>query len=166
MWMNGVVFSKKHKRILDREKNDYLMARQLGIHQVIWMCGNNSDILVDENGRKYHIHHIDGNKQNNRLDNLCLIKQSEHEQLHKKGKNISENIKSKISESLKKLYQENLFPKYEKPILMLDEISEEIICEFNSSIQAENILGINHSNIIKCCKGKRKTCGGFKWKYK
>ena len=31
--------------------------------------------------------------------------------------------------------------------------------------EAQNTLKLQAPNIIKVCKGERKTCGGFKWKY-
>lgn len=40
------------------------------------------------------------------------------------------------------------------------------INEFYSISEAERITGIPNSNIVNCCKGKRKTAGGYIWKYK
>lgn len=31
--------------------------------------------------------------------------------------------------------------------------------------QASNALGVDHSNISACCKGKQKTAYGYVWKY-
>ena len=39
------------------------------------------------------------------------------------------------------------------------------IREWDSAREVENELGINHSHIAACCRGKYKTCGGFIWKY-
>ncbi len=52
-----------------------------------------------------------------------------------------------------------------KPILQysLDNI---FIIEFESIIKASKILNIDPSGIVKCARGKSKTCGGYKWKYK
>ena len=36
---------------------------------------------------------------------------------------------------------------------------------FESTIFAGKKLDISHSHISMCCKGKRKTCGGYHWKY-
>lgn len=44
--------------------------------------------------------------------------------------------------------------------------NDNYICEYNSLTQAQNDTGADISVIIKCCKGKGKTAGGFKWKYK
>lgn len=40
------------------------------------------------------------------------------------------------------------------------------IAEFSSIAEAERKLKINHSHICNCCSGKRKTAGGYIWKYK
>ena len=42
----------------------------------------------------------------------------------------------------------------------------EFIAEYESALVAKNITGIDSSNISKCCLGKFKSAGGFKWAYK
>jgi hypothetical protein len=39
------------------------------------------------------------------------------------------------------------------------------IKEWNCIKDAATALNLIASNISRCCKGKTKTCGGFKWKY-
>ena len=39
------------------------------------------------------------------------------------------------------------------------------ITEYDSPTLAGEIVGIDGSCIVKCCKGKRKTSGGYKWEY-
>lgn len=36
---------------------------------------------------------------------------------------------------------------------------------YDSIKDIEEKLGLSHSNIVACCNGKRKTCGGLKWEY-
>lgn len=36
---------------------------------------------------------------------------------------------------------------------------------YDSIQQASRETGLNDGNIIKCCKGKAKTCGGYHWEY-
>lgn len=52
-----------------------------------------------------------------------------------------------------------------KAILQIDS-NNNLIREFISAREAEKVLGINNSNIIQCCKGKRNTAGGYYWSYK
>ena len=42
--------------------------------------------------------------------------------------------------------------------------NEELIRIWKSAKEA-NKAGFTSQNIAKCCKGKRKTCGGYVWKY-
>lgn len=44
-------------------------------------------------------------------------------------------------------------------------LNDELIAEFCSSQHAEQTLNIRSANILKCCKGQRKTAGGFKWRF-
>ena len=44
--------------------------------------------------------------------------------------------------------------------------SGEFIKEWPSALEVKRVLGINNSHIIACCKGKRKSSGGFIWRYK
>ena len=40
----------------------------------------------------------------------------------------------------------------------------ELIAEYSSIMEAERTTGCNH--ICECCKGKRKSTGGYIWRYK
>lgn len=48
-----------------------------------------------------HVHHIDGNKINNNINNLKAIPMSEHNSLHHKNKTLSKETRDKISKELK-----------------------------------------------------------------
>ncbi len=52
-----------------------------------------------------------------------------------------------------------------KPIIQYN-LEGEFIKEWNSAKDASMFIGRNPSPITACCKGKQKTCYGFKWKYK
>ena len=54
------------------------------------------------------------------------------------------------------------------PSKLVIQYSKEgkFISEFQSVMEAERQTGCNHGNICECCKGKRKSAGGFIWKYK
>lgn len=41
-----------------------------------------------------------------------------------------------------------------------------IIAEYDSILKASIKTGVQKQNICKCCKGERKTAGGFIWKYR
>ena len=77
----------------------------------------------------------------------------------KKGKNFSEEHKQKLSEAKK---GEN-HPRA-KCVAQYD-LNGNIIKIWDYAKQATEELGIDNSSIIKCCKGKYKSAGGFIWRY-
>lgn len=51
-----------------------------------------------------------------------------------------------------------------------EKCSKQVLCVetgkiYPSTHQVEKQLGFAHQNIVNACIGKRKTCGGFHWKY-
>lgn len=51
-----------------------------------------------------------------------------------------------------------------KKIVMLT-LTNNIVRKFESSYKAAKFIGKTRQHIIDCCKGKRKTAYGYKWKY-
>ena len=51
-------------------------------------------------------------------------------------------------------------------VLQIDKQTDEVIQEFSSISEASKITNIASSTICNVCKGKGKTAGGYKWKYK
>ena len=70
------------------------------------------------------------------------------------GKHHSEESKKKISESM----GVNGILQYSK--------DGKFIAEYPSIMEAERQTGCNRGHICSCCKGKRKSTGGYIWKYK
>lgn len=78
---------------------------------------------------------------------------------HSKGKKLSEKTKEQISKTMKLLYKDGI-PERRKKILRCND--KKI---YDSITQASIELNIPTSNIVACCKGKRKTAGGYVWQY-
>lgn len=51
-----------------------------------------------------------------------------------------------------------------------EKCSKQVLCletdkTYPSTMEVKRQLGLNTGNISQCCNGKRKTCGGYTWKY-
>lgn len=73
------------------------------------------------------------------------------------GKKHSDESKKKMSDSKKgkKSWRRNTTPVF----------CVELNKEFNDATEAAKELCLDSSGILKVCRGERKTCGGYKWKF-
>ena len=97
------------------------------------------------------VNHISGIKTDNSISNLEWCTNSEN-QLHAYKIGLKHN---KIGCNNKK----------SKPIIQYD-LKKNFIKEWANKREIERILGLDSSNISKCCKGKQRICKGYIWKYK
>ena len=93
------------------------------------------------------------------------------------GKHLTDEHKRKISEARKgekhPMYgkhrddetKDKIRLRHNKAVVQYTK-EGEFVAEYESALVAKNITGIDSSNIIKCCLGKLKSAGGFKWSYK
>lgn len=86
-------------------------------------------------------------------------KQRQHLSVLNKGKTISKDVRDKISAST--LGHKN------KRSLKVSQYSfdDKLIKTWDCMMDAQRETGISNSKICAVCKGKRKTAGGFIWKY-
>ena len=86
------------------------------------------------------------------------------------GKHHSEESKKKISDSMTgKVFTEEhrknmADSKPKNPVLQFSK-DGELIAEYPSLHEAERNTGCNIGHICDCCKGKRKSAGGYIWMY-
>ena len=93
------------------------------------------------------------------------------------GKHLTEEHKSKLSKAKKgennPMYgkhrdnetKDKIRLRHNKPVIQFTK-EGTFVAEYESALVAKNITGIDSSNISKCCLGKLKSAGGFKWAYK
>lgn len=143
------------KSVLCKQTTDSSGYLQVGInrvmksvHRLVW------ETFVGPITEGYDVHHKNGNKKDNRLENLCLIELHRHRKMHNPI-----NIKEKS-----------------KPIIQFTK-DGTFVAEYPSIMEAYRKTLIPFTNISACCNGsvkKRKnghtykvqSAGGFIWKYK
>ncbi len=115
--------------------------------------------FLNEHDNNLEINHKDGNKQNNKIENLEWVSRSENEK-HAYKIGLAKNTeKQRIAVSN---CNKN---KRIKPVIQLDK-NFNFIKEWKSATEAQNELGINRKNINQCVIGKNKTAGGYVWRTK
>ena len=121
------------------------------LYTVLWKNGEQriklihrlvAESFIENSDNLPMVNHKDENKKNNNVDNLewCT---------HKYNCNYGNRNK-------------RVATKLGIPVLAQKDNS---YMYFNSIREASRYLKTDASHIIGCCKGKRKTSGGYKWKY-
>ena len=73
------------------------------------------------------------------------------------GKSHTDEAKRKVSEANKG----RISARRNRNLVLCIELNKI----FDDATSAGSILGIDGSAILKCCRGERKTCGGYHWKF-
>lgn len=98
--------------------------------------------ITKEQG-KDQVNHIDGNKKNNRVDNLEWCNQKDN---------------------MQHSYKIGLRKKVVREVNQYD-LKGNFIKKWNSIMKVQRTLGIWNTNISACCLGKRESAGGYVWKF-
>lgn len=111
-----------------------------------------AEAFIPNPENKPQVNHIDGNKQNNRVENLewCT-----------NGENSKHAFRTGLNHA-------NYTPSNSRKILQINKDTNEIIAKYpsiNAALRHFNLPITKRANIVECCKGKQKTGYGYKWKY-
>lgn len=158
----GLVRNKKTKRVLKpaiSNKGYYLVSLSRNCKQHTYTIHK----LVMEHFNRcafdYEvINHKDHNKLNNNIDNLEYITQKE---------NIRDAWENDLCKKVRNQAKINILKASNHTKIKINQydMNGKFIKQWNYIREVQKELGISNANIIKCCKGERKSAGGYIWKY-
>ena len=118
---------------LTKNKKEY----NLSVHRLV------ANTFIPNPDNLPQVNHIDGNKMNNKVDNLEWCTQS-YNMIH--------------------AFKNKLEIKEGKKVIQYD-LNMNMIKIWNKIIDAEKHLNISHGKISMVCNKKRKKAGGYIWRY-
>ena len=152
----------KKGRVLKQPTNShgylYVSIHKDGKQRVIQSHELIAKTFLPNPENKPQVNHIDGNKKNNKVDNLEWVTPSEN-LLHAFRTGLNPGSRPWAGKTGKDHIRSI-------PVIMCSPSGEELR-EFENITFAAKYLGLKSgSHISQCLKGMRKYCGGYKWKYK
>lgn len=169
--VDGKIFSKRKNKYLKQtiNKNGYCKVtlqkdknkKMFSVHRLV------ANAFIPNCYNLPQVNHINGNKQDNRVENLEWVTAKE---------NMNKAVKIGLFENVKEIQKENAIKnnlsKYhilanettKKKVVQCDKNNNKINT-FNSISDASRQTGIAIASISCVCNSKRKTAGGYVWHF-
>lgn len=163
---SGIVLKPKHsKGYLRVGLSVDGFVRNTPIHRLVALA------FIPNPDNKPTVNHINENKEDNRVENLewaTTREQNIHgtriERAMAHTDWIARNMKTDYKAVAAKHNYHEMNRSQMKPVL---QFSREgfFIAQYNGVAEAARKVGVLASHICCCLKGRRKSCGGYQWKY-
>lgn len=134
------------------------------VHRLVWEAFNGK--IPDG----YEIDHVNAIRNDNRLSNLRVVTRKGNmanqitAERHREATREANKRRSQDPQWREANREANRKAR-NKPILQLDKTTGEVIREWECTADVERELSINNANISECCNGKRKSAGGYRWRF-
>ena len=124
-------------------------VKTLKVHRLV------ADAFIPNPNNLETVNHKDEDKTNNSVANLEWMSKKDNTNYGTRNKRAGEAIsKANINN-----------PMFSKQVQMFDKKTGELLATFPSTQEAQRVTMIHQSNISSCCIGRRKSAGGYKWRY-
>ena len=164
-YCNTIKQNKKpngYKRVILSKEG---ITRSLYVHRLV------ASAFIPNQENKRCVNHKDGNRENNRVDNLEWVTHSENS-IHSYrvlGYKMSLETITKIQKKRSQSYKMSEETKRKIGIKNREHSCKKVLCielgkEFSSAAKASEWLGLTKKTVCKACRCNE-TSGGYHWKY-
>lgn len=127
------------------------------LHCLIW-----EDFYGRSVPKGYVIHHLNGDKIDNRIQNLQCVESNTHKRFHNKGKILSEETKEKISKNNARYWKGKTFSEEHKRKKSLSQMGRVVTEETRDKIRKAQIGKTLSIDLMEKMSKNKSTTGYFR----